>query len=181
MVSITPRGVCDCRQHTKLWVMSSVRTTASGRAELLRLCLQGTAQASGNGSTHPSPWCRAAGCALGHTAPFSRAVAADHPVPLPVRVDFCSLVEIGFSLISFLCCHIKSWWFLCMLGRVLCLLQAAAGCFLGSGLLPAAESMDIFVVLSPTPVQMHRDPTSALTPSSPPKNTTLGIPSYSTL
>lgn len=40
-------------------------------------------------------------------------------------------------------------------GALLCLLQAAAGCFLGSGLLRAAESMDILVVLSSTPVQMH--------------------------
>lgn len=40
-------------------------------------------------------------------------------------------------------------------GALLCLLQAAAGCFLGSGLLPVAESVDIFVVLSPAPVQMH--------------------------
>jgi len=112
--------------------------------------------ASGDGSTHPYPRCRAAGCALGPTAPTLRAVAADHAVPLPVRVDSCSLVEIGFSLISFLCCHIGSWWLLCMLGgALLCLLQAAAGCFLGSGLLRAAESMDIFVVLSSTPVQMH--------------------------
>lgn len=136
---------------------------ALGKAELPALGLQGTAQGphplSGDRDP-PAAGCVAVGLGCAHCP--GKWCFREHTVPcLPslVRVYFCSPVETGFSLISFLCCHIRRLWLSCLSplpDAFLFLLQTTLGATAESSVV----SMSFIPLHSlPGPVQMLSDPT----------------------
>lgn len=138
-----------------------VGTRALGEAEL---ALQGTARGSPWSLGTVTPGCGVRWCLSGWDVRISPGHGGfgNTPFPSSSRLSefiFCSPVEIGFSLISFLCCHIRRLWLSCLPplpGALLFLLQTTPEA--------TAESSVSFVSFIPPrsllgPVQMLGDPT----------------------